>query len=347
MRPEKGGGEPAGELILYQTEDGQSRIECRFDRGSLWLTQTQLAELYQTSIPNIVQHIRNILREGEVDPSATTKNYLIVRREGDREVRRTVKHYSLEMILAVGYRVRSERGTVFRQWATARLSEFLVKGFVLDDQRLKSPPGPGVPDYFDELLARIRDIRSSEKVFYRKVLDIYATSIDYDPAHEASQRFFATVQNKMHWAIHGQTAAEVVVRRADAAKPNMGLTSWAGTVPRSQDAVIAKNYLTADELERLNRIVTAYLEFAELQALSRKPMYMAQWIAKLDDFLRLSEHEILTHAGTVSHEAALAKANEEYEKFRTHRAALPSRAERDFENAIKKLPGPKPTSQAT
>jgi hypothetical protein len=332
------GGPPDGELILYQTEDGRTRIECRFDRGSIWLTQNLLAELYQTTIPNVVQHIRNILREGEVDPLATTKDYLVVRREGDREVRRTVKHYSLEMILAVGYRVRSERGTVFRQWATARLSEFLVKGFVLDDQRLKNPPGPGVPDYFDELLARIRDIRSSEKVFYRKVLDIYATSIDYDPSHEASQRFFATVQNKMHWAAHGQTAAEVVVRRADANKPNMGLTSWAGANPRSQDVVIAKNYLTAGELEGLNRIVNAYLEFAELQALSRKPMHMAEWIAKLDDFLRLSERDILTHAGTVSHEVALARANEEYEKFRTQRAELPSRGEEDFERAIKKLP---------
>jgi hypothetical protein len=332
------GGEPAGELILYQAEDGRTRIECRFDRGSIWLTQNLMAELYQTTIPNIVQHVRNILKEREVDPSATTKDYLVVRREGDREVRRTVKHYSLEMILAVGYRVRSERGTVFRQWATARLSEFLVKGFVLDDQRLKNPPGPGVPDYFDELLARIRDIRSSEKIFYRKVLDIYATSIDYDPSHEASQRFFATVQNKMHWAAHGQTAAEVVVRRADAGKPNMGLTSWTGASPRSQDVVIAKNYLTTEELEGLNRIVNAYLEFAELQALSRKPMHMAEWIAKLDDFLRLSEREILTHAGTVSHEAALARANEEYEKFRAQRAALPSRAEEDFERAIKKLP---------
>ncbi len=220
------------------------------------------------------------------------------------------------MILAVGYRVRSDRGTLFRQWATARLTELLVKGFTLDDERLKNPPGPGATDYFDELLARIRDIRSSERVFWKKVLDIYATSIDYDPSAETSRCFFATVQNKMHWAIHGQTAAEVIVRRADASKANMGLTSWAGPAPRSQDAAIAKNYLSPDELEGLNRMVNAYLEFAELQAMSRKPMYMARWIEKLDEFIQLSEREILTHAGTVSHEKAIARAEAEYAVFR-------------------------------
>ncbi|MBK8697974.1 MAG: virulence RhuM family protein, partial [Deltaproteobacteria bacterium] len=238
-------------------------------------------------------------------------------------------------ILAVGYRVRSPQGTRFRQWATARLEELVVKGFTLDDQRLKNPPGPGQVDYFDELLGRIRDIRSSERVFYKKVLEIYATSIDYDPRAEASQLFFKRVQNKMHWAAHGRTAAEVIASRADAAEPNMGLTSWAGDAPRKTDVSIAKNYLAADEVEALNRIVSAYLEFAELQASNRRPMHMADWIAKLDDFLRLSEREILTHAGTVSHETAVAKAEREYAVFDAQRRSLPSRVEADFEAAVR------------
>ena len=334
--------EPGGELILFQAEDGRIRIECRFDQGSIWLTQALIAELFQTSIPNVLQHIRHVLAEGELAPQSTIKHYLIVRSEGSRQVRRTVKHYNLEMILAVGYRVRSERGTLFRQWATERLKEYIVKGFTLDDARLKNPPGPGATDYFDELLARIRDIRSSERVFWKKVLDIYATSIDYDPSAEASHRFFATVQNKMHWAIHGQTAAEVIVRRADASKAHMGLTSWSGPAPRSQDAAIAKNYLTPEELEGLNRMVNAYLEFAELQAMSRKPMYMARWIEKLDEFIQLSEREILTHAGSVSHEAALALAEVEYAKFRAERLALPARIDDDFDQAVKSLPKKSP-----
>ena len=245
-----------------------------------------------------------------------------------------VEYYNLDVIISVGYRVKSQRGTQFRIWATQRLREYIVKGFTLDDERLKQAGGG---NYFDELLARIRDIRSSEKVFWRKVLEIYATSIDYDPGAEASQQFFATVQNKMHWAAHGQTAAEVIARRADAAKPNMGLTSWPGSHPRKEDAAIAKNYLAAEELEALNRIVTAYLEFAELQARNRKAMYMRDWIAKLDDFLRLSEHDILTHAGKVSHEAALAKAEAEYEKFRTLEAAKPSPVEIHFQEAIEQV----------
>lgn len=339
--------EPSGEILLYQTEDGRTRLEPRLSGTTVWLSLMQLAELFQRDKSVISRHLRNILEDGEVSREATVARFATVQIEGPRTVSREIEYYSLEMVLAVGYRVRSHRGAQFRAWATERLKEYIIKGFTLDDQRLKNPPGPGVPDYFDELLARIRDIRSSEKVFFRKVLDIYATSIDYDPSHEASQLFFATVQNKMHWAIHGQTAAEVVVRRADATKPNMGLTSWAGATPRSQDAAIAKNYLTAEELDGLNRIVNAYLEFAELQALSRKPMYMAQWIAKLDDFLRLSEREILTHAGSVSHESALAKATDEYEKFRAQRAALPSRAEEDFERAMKKLPRAHRTDKAT
>jgi hypothetical protein len=330
------------EVLLYQTEDGNTRVEVRFDGETAWLTQAGLAELYQTTPQNITQHIATIYEEGELAEGATCKSFLQVRQEGRRQVERELKHYNLAMILAVGYRVRSHRGTQFRQWATAHLEEYLVKGFTLDDERLKRAGGGS---YFDELLARIRDIRSSEKVFWKKVLEIYATSIDYDPRTEASQLFFATVQNKMHWAAHGQTAAEVIAARADATKPNMGLTSWTGEVLRKADVAIAKNYLGAEELEALNHIVNAYLEFAELQALARKPMYMADWIAKLDDFLRLSERQILQHAGKVTHEAAIAKAELEYDRFAKARAALPSPAEKHFEEAVstvKQLEGKRP-----
>ncbi len=319
-------------VLLYQTEDGHTRVEVRFENETVWLTQAALAELYQSTPQNITQHITSIYEDGELDEGATCKPYLQVRQEGARAVERNLKHYNLPMILAVGYRVRSHRGTQFRQWATARLEEYLVKGFTLDDERLKRAGGG---NYFEELLARIRDIRSSEKVFWRKVLDIYATSIDYDPALEASQRFFKTVQNKMHWAAHGHTAAEIVAARVDSAKPNMGLTSWGGEVPRKADVGIAKNYLAAGELNALNRIVTAYLEFAELQALNRRAMYMADWTAKLDDFLRLSDRDILHHAGTVSHDAAQAKAEQEYERFDKERAALPAAVEKHFEEAIR------------
>ena len=319
------------QFLLYQTEDGRTRVEVRFDGETAWLTQASLAELYQTSPQNVTQHIAAIYEEGELDEGATCKRFLQVRQEGSRQVRRNLTHYSLPMILAVGYRVRSHRGTQFRQWATSRLEEYLVKGFTMDDERLKRAGGG---NYFEELLARIRDIRSSEKVFWRKVLEIYATSIDYDPRAEASQRFFATVQNKMHWAVHGQTAAEVISARADSTQPNMGLTSWSEERPRKADAVVAKNYLNHDELEALNRIVNAYLEFAELQALDRKPMYMAEWIRKLDDFLRLSDREILTHAGKVSHDDAVAKAELEYERFASERRALPSPVEQHFVEAI-------------
>lgn len=262
-------------LLLYQTEDGRTRIQCRLEEETLWLTQAQMAELFQTSVPNINTHLKAIFAEGELAEEATIKNYLIVRTEGNRSISRDVKHYRLEAILAVGFRVRSHRGTQFRKWATERLREYLVKGFAMDDERLKNPSGPGDDRYFEELLARIRDIRSSEKVFYRKVLDIYATSIDYDASVEASQLFFKTVQNKMHWAAHGHTAAELIAARANSGEPNMGLTSWSGEKPRKADVTVAKNYLRGDEIEALNRIVTAYLEFAELQAMNRKPMYMA------------------------------------------------------------------------
>ncbi|KAB7772533.1 hypothetical protein CEK69_07535 [Xanthomonas sp. LMG 12462] len=262
------------------------------------------------------------------------RRFRIVQAEGERQVRRTIDHYNLDAILAVGYRVRSARGTQFRQWATARLSEYLIKGFALDDERLKRGPDDG---YFEELLGRIRDIRSSEKLFWRKVLDIYATSVDYDPSAEASQRFFATVQNKMHWAAHGHTAAELLMERADASKPHSGMTNWVGAAPRASDAVVAKSYLNAEELEALNRIVTAYLEFAELQAMNRRPMTMDAWIAKLDDFLRLSDRDVLTHAGRIGREQALEFSKAEFARYRQRTLEEPSPVERDFEEATRKL----------
>lgn len=322
------------ELILYRTEDARTRIEVRLDGGSVWLTQAQLAELFETTPQNITLHLKTIYGDGELEESATCKHYLQVREEGGRPVRRELRHYSLEAILAVGFRVRSPRGVQFRQWATERLREFLVKGFMLDDERLKRGPDDG---YFDELLARIRDIRSSEKMFWRKVLDIYATSIDYDPSAQASQRFFKTMQNKMHWAAHGHTAAEIVKMRADAAKPNMGMTSWSASRPRKIDAAIAKNYLQADELDALNKIVNAYLEFAEVQALNRRSMTMDGWIGKLDDFLRLGERAILKHAGQISHESAIAYAQTQFDIFRQQQAKELSAVERDFDAATKQL----------
>jgi hypothetical protein len=325
-------------LILYQTNDQATRIEVRLEEGTVWLSQAQLAELYQTSVPNINLHLRDIFETGELRREATIKRHLMVRREGTRDVQREVLHYNLDVILAVGYRVRSHRGTQFRQWASARLRDYLVTGFAMDDERLKNPPGPGHEDYFELLLARIRDIRSSERVFWRKVLDIYATSVDYDPSIEASQAFFATVQNKMHWAAHGHTAAEIVHQRADATQPFMGLTHVRpGGVIRKQDVGIAKNYLRAEELDILNRIVTAYLEFAELQARGRKPMHMADWIAKLDDFLRLSDRDILQHAGSMTREAAQEKAERELTTYRVLSAAEPQPVDRDFDEAVRKL----------
>lgn len=327
----------AGEIILYQTEDGQTTISLKAENGTVWLSQAEMAELFQVSTQAITQHIKAIYGEGEWLETATCKEDLQVRTEGKRRVSRPISHYSLPIILAVGFRVRSPRGTQFRRWAASSLSEFLVKGFVMNDERLKDPEA----DYFEELLARIRDIRSSEKLFYKKVLEIYATSVDYDPSAEASQLFFQTVQNKMHWAAHGHTAAEIVVKRADANEDHMGLTSWAnqskGGPPRKADAVIAKNYLTADELEALNRIVTAYLEFAELQAMNRKSMAMRDWISKLDDFLRLGDREVLTHAGRVTAEMAKLKGGEEYDRWHTRALEEPSAAERHFLEAVGKV----------
>lgn len=323
------------EVFLYQTEDGKSRLQVRFSGETAWLSQNQMAELFQTTKQNVSLHIKNIIDEKELSEETVVKEFLTTASDGKNY---QTRFYNLDVIISVGYRVKSHRGTQFRIWATQRLREYIIKGFTLDDERLKRDGGG---NYFDELLARIRDIRSSEKVFWRKVLDIYATSIDYDLRAEVSQLFFATVQNKMHWAAHGQTAAEVIHGRADASQRNMGMTNWLGPKPSRDEAVVAKNYLTPKELDVLNRIVAAYLEFAELQALNRKPMYMKDWIVKLDDYLRLSDRDILSHAGTVSHEEAVRKAELEFEKYRQRQLAEPSQVERDFEKAVKKLPKPK------
>lgn len=327
---------PGTELLLYQTEDGRTRVEVRFEGATAWLTQGSMAELFQTTPQNITQHIQSIYREGELTEQATCKPYLLVRQEGTRTVQRNLKHYNLPVILAVGYRVQSHRGTQFRQWATARLEEYLLKGFTLDDERLKRAGGG---NYFDELLARIRDIRSSEKVFWRKVLDIYATSIDYSPTTETSQQFFRTVQNKLHFAAHGHTAAELIAERADASKPNMGLTTFSGSVPRKADISVAKNYLGPEEAEAMNKIVTAYLEFAELQATNRRPMYMADWVAKLDGFLKLSERDVLRSQGAITREAAMAKATLEYDRFHQARHQLDEKSavEEHFDEAVKQI----------
>jgi hypothetical protein len=331
------------EFILYQTEDGRTRIQCRFENDTIWLPQTQIASLFQTTVANINIHLKAIYAEGELRQEATIKSYLIVRQEGARQVSREVLHYNLSAILAVGYRVRSHRGTQFRQWATEQLGEYLLKGFTMDDERLKNPPGPGQKDYFEEQLERIRDIRSSERRFYQKILDIYATSVDYAADTETSHQFFATVQNKMHWAAHGQTAAEVIHHRADAAKPHMGMqTTRPGGVIRKDDAAVAKNYLTPDELDALNYIVTLYLDFAELQAQRRKVMTMAGWISKLDDFLKLSDHELLDHAGKITAEQAKAKAEREYTQYRALTDAQPRPVDADFDRLIGQLPPPKP-----
>jgi len=322
---------PNSELLIYKTEDGRTRIQVRLEDETVWLTQKLMAELFQKDVRTINEHIRNIFAEGELSPESVIRNFRITAADGKTY---DTQHYNLDVVISVGYRVKSHRGTQFRIWATQRLREYIIKGFTLDDERLKQA---GVGNYFDELLARIRDIRASEKVFWRKVLDIYATSIDYDPNTEMSRRFFQIVQNKMHWAAHGHTAAEIIADRADAQKPNMGLTSWIGARPTQEDIEIAKNYLSVEELDALNRIVTIYLDFAELQALSRRPMYMKDWIDKLDEFLKVSERDILTHSGKISHEDAVEKARIEYEKFRTKMLESPSPIERHFIEAVKEV----------
>ena len=324
-----------GELILYQTQDGRTRVEVRFEGETVWLSLTQMAELFQRDKSVISRHIANVFTEGELESKSVVANFATTAADGKTY---QVDYYNLDVIISVGYRVKSHRGTQFRIWATQRLREYIVKGFTMDDERLKNPPGKGQKDYFDEQLERIRDIRSSERRFYQKVLDIYATSVDYAPDTETSQQFFATVQNKMHWAAHGQTAAEVIHARADAGQPFMGLqTTRPGGIIRKEDVSIAKNYLTADELQALNRIVNAYLEFAELQALRRQVMTMRDWIAKLDDFLKLSAHELLDHAGKISATAAREKAELEYERYRRLVDAQPRPVDADFEQAVAKL----------
>ncbi len=322
---------PTSEIILYQTEDGRTRVQVRLQDETVWLTQQHMAELFQTTKQNVGQHLKSLFAEGELVQDSVVKDSFTTAADGKNYA---TKFYNLDVIISVGYRVKSLRGTQFRIWATQRLREYIVKGFTMDDERLKQSGGGA---YFDELLERIRDIRSSEKAFWRKVLDIYATSADYDPRAEASQLFFATVQNKMHWAAHGQTAAEVIAARADAAKPNMGLMTWLGSRPRKTDVAVAKNYLNEKELGDLNLIVSLYLDFAELQARSRRVMTMTDWIAKLDDFMRISDREILTHAGNVSHEAALVRAEAEFEKFRRIEDAKPSPVEQHFIEAIEQV----------
>ncbi|MFA5187360.1 MAG: virulence RhuM family protein [Patescibacteria group bacterium] len=338
---------PTGEIILYQAEDGRTRIECRFANENIWLSQALMADLFQTTVPNINLHIKNILAEEELAEGATIKDYLIVRQEGGRQVQRPVKHYTLEMILAVGYRVNSPRGTAFRQWATARLKEYLVKGFVMDDERLKNPPGPGVPDYFDELLERIRDIRASEKRMYLRVRDIFALAADYQPEVAETQQFFQIIQNKLHWAATGKTAAELIAERADHTQPNMGLTSWKGGKVRKNDVIVAKNYLREGEIAELNRIVTMYLDYAEDQARRRKVLYMRDWREKLDAFLQFNQREILTHAGRIEKAVADKLAEGEYDKFQTRRlTAEAGDNAKAFDEAVKQLPGKKPRKKA-
>ena len=327
------------DFLLYQTEDGQAQLEVAFRGETCWLSLNQLVEFFQRDKSVISRHIKNIFDEGELVRESVVAKFATTAVDNKTY---QVDYFNLDVIISVGYRVKSHRGTQFRIWATQRLREYIIKGFAMDDDRLKQNGGG---NYFDELLTRIRDIRSSEKVFWRKILDIYATSIDYNPQAETSQLFFATVQNKMHWAAHGQTAAEIVHQRADSTKENMGLTNWTSSTISKSEAGIAKNYLNSEELDILNRIVMAYLEFAEIQALGRKPMYMSDWVIKLDDFLKLSGRDLLTHAGNISHEQALIKAQLEYEKHRAMQINLPSPVEADFENAIKKLPKPAPKKE--
>ena len=321
------------QIIIYQTESGKTKLDVRFQDETVWLTQKLMAELFQTSVPNINIHLKNIFEEGELEENRTIKDFLIVQKEGSREVKRKQVFYNLDAIISVGYRIKSNVATKFRQWATGQLREYIVKGFVLDDERLKNPDLPF--DYFEELEKRIQDIRTSEKRFYKKITDIYATSVDYDPTLEISISFFKTVQNKLHWAITGQTAAEIITQRADSSKENMGLTTWRGISIRKTDVSIAKNYLKEEELSALNNLVEQYLIFAQGQAQRRVPMYMNTWIEKLNGFLTLNDREILNNAGSISHEIGKENAEQEYLKFRENKQKIIS--EEDFEKAIKKI----------
>ena len=335
-----------GQIILYQTPDGESKIEVRLENDNVWLSADQMAELFQRNKSTISRHIKNVLEDGELEEAATVAFFATVQNEGERKVERKIAFYNLDMIISVGYRVHSYRGVQFRIWATKVLKEYIVKGFALNDDLLKRAGGG---NYFDELLARIRDIRSSEKVFYRKVLEIYALSIDYDPRVEMTQQFFKTVQNKMHYSVHGHTAAEIIYERADSQKDFMGLTTWTGAMPTKPEAEVAKNYLTKEEITSLNRIVSLYLDFAEMQAEEHRPMYMKDWINILDDFLRISRKDILTHAGKISAKLAKEKADKEYDKFkeRTKNELSPVEIHflENFEREQKKLLGGKGSKQ--
>jgi len=318
-------------FIFYQTEDKQTRLVVRTEGETVWLSQKQMAELFQKDVRTINEHIQNIFEEGELSQESVIRNFRITAQDGKTY---DTQHYNLDVFISIGYRVKSHRGTQFRIWATQRLREYIVKGFTMDDERLKE----GKTSYFDELLARIRDIRASEKNFYRKILDIYATSVDYDARAEVSFDFFAAVQNKMHWAVHGRTAAELIAERANADKPNMGLTAWKGSRIQKTDVTVAKNYLNQDEMEVMNLIVSQYLDFAELQARSGKVMYMRDWIKKLDDFLTLNDRDILKNMGKVSHQLAEELAGRQYDKFRKKRLAEEAaKPNEDFEAAVKQL----------
>lgn len=330
----------ASEFMIYQTEEGEPRVQVRLFERSVWLTQRMIADLFQKSVKTINEHITNIYDDKELDPSSTIRKFQIVQTEGVRQVERLVDFYNLDVIIAIGYRVRSQRGTQFRQWATQRLSEYVVKGFVLDDERLKEGKNFG-EDYFDELLERIRDIRASERRFYQKITDIYATSIDYNPHHQMTLDFFKTVQNKMHWAIHGHTAAELIAERADANKPHMGLTTWK-RAPKSRihktDVIVAKNYLSEEEISNLNLIVNQYLDFAELQARQRKSMTMKDWIGKLDGFIKLNDREILETAGRVSADRAHQIAETEFERYEQKRRLREStEPTSDFDHMVEEI----------
>ncbi len=320
-----------GEIIIYRSEDGLTQINVKLEDETVWLTQQQMAELFQTSRTNVVEHIGNIYSEGELEQNATCREFRQVRREGNREVVRQILHYNLDMIISLGYRVKSSVATRFRIWATERLKEYMIKGFTMDDARLKALGGGG---YWKELLDRIRDIRSSEKVMYRQVLDLYATSIDYDPKSDESIQFFKIVQNKLHYAVHGHTAAELIFNRVDADKPFMGLTSFEGELPRVKDIGVAKNYLSEDELKVLNNLVSGYFDFAEVQAMKKRPMYMKDYIYQLDAILSSTGEKLLDGAGRVSHQQAMDKAQAEYKKFQ---AKTLTEVERIYLETIKSI----------
>lgn len=331
--------ENKSELILYQTEDGKTRLEVRLQDETVWMTQSAMAELYQTTPQNVTLHLKTIYEDKELDEEATCKEHLQVQKEGTREISRKRKFYNLQVILAVGYRVRSHRGTQFRRWATQQLNEYLVKGFAMDDARLKAGVNIG-SDYFDDLLERIRDIRSSEKRFYQKIRDIYKLAVDYDPKAEETLEFFKIVQNKLHFAISGKTAAGLISERADAKKPNMGLTSWGGAKVRKTDVTIAKNYLNEAEMDGLNRIVTMYLEYAEDQAKRHRQIFMRDWREKLDAFLKFNERQILNNPGKVSKEVADKLALDQYEIFNQHRLSVEAKQEAfDDDKELKRIQG--------